>query len=484
MATNLKIIIDAVNRATAPLRKVTKDVRQFRNLVKLQAKDSGFTDFLSRTTRAAGNLGRQMRRLSGFSAVGGGILGYTFKKQFVDTPILFERYQIQLETLEGSSEKAKKAMEWIDAFAVNAPPQIEGVVESFAKLRTFGLDPMNGTMQAIVDQSEKLGGGQERLNGIVLALGQAWTKQKLQGEEALQLIERGVPVWDLLSKATGRSAVELQELSSKGKLTRKSISLLIDEMGKNAEGAAKKQMKTFGGMLSNLQDHWGRFTRMVMDAGVFDHMKNKLQGFLERLDMIAESGHLQIIADEFAGKLIVFFKEAWKAGRQLISVIDKLANTIGGYKNLMIGVGLIITGPLLAAVASFTAAITSLAVTIIPLIGGAFGAALIAAAPLIAAVTALGAAIALIYTRWEKMADGLKQLKENFSFISERDPSAPAVDRRGRVKTLDQLKTKTEVGGEIHVKIDSEGRPKIGRMSKRNKNVDIVATAGTMMTTP
>ncbi|MCW7554954.1 tape measure protein [Endozoicomonas gorgoniicola] len=63
------------------------------------------------------------------------------------------------------------------------------VADAFTALKNFGLDPMDGTLQAIVDQTSKLGGGMERLNGISLALGQAWAKQKLQGEEILQLVE-------------------------------------------------------------------------------------------------------------------------------------------------------------------------------------------------------------------------------------------------------------------------------------------------------
>ncbi len=45
----------------------------------------------------------------------------------------------------------------------------------------------------------------ERLNGISLAVGKAWAKQKLQGEEIMMLLERGVPVWELLEKVTGKN---------------------------------------------------------------------------------------------------------------------------------------------------------------------------------------------------------------------------------------------------------------------------------------
>lgn len=38
---------------------------------------------------------------------------------------------------------------------------------------------------AMVDTMAASGGGVEQLDGLVLALGQAWTKGKLQGEEAL-----------------------------------------------------------------------------------------------------------------------------------------------------------------------------------------------------------------------------------------------------------------------------------------------------------
>lgn len=63
-----------------------------------------------------------------------------------------------------------------------------------------------------------------------MALGQAWAKQKLQGEEILQLVERGVPVWDMLAKATGKNTVELQALSSAGRWPRRNHKALMDEI--------------------------------------------------------------------------------------------------------------------------------------------------------------------------------------------------------------------------------------------------------------
>ena len=74
------------------------------------------------------------------------------------------------------------------------------------------------------------------------ASGQAWAEQKLQGEEILQLVEPGVPIWSLLEKVTGKNTQELQKLSSAGKLGRDTIKLLTQEIGKSSEGAAAANM--------------------------------------------------------------------------------------------------------------------------------------------------------------------------------------------------------------------------------------------------
>ena len=78
----------------------------------------------------------------------------------------------------------------------------------------------------------------ERLQGIASALGQAYAKQKLQTEEILQLVERGVPVWGMLEKITGKNAAQLSKLASEGRLGRDVIAALTKEIGASAEGAA------------------------------------------------------------------------------------------------------------------------------------------------------------------------------------------------------------------------------------------------------
>ncbi|EQB8447958.1 tape measure protein, partial [Pseudomonas aeruginosa] len=189
----------------------------------------------------------------------------------------FENLQNRLTSLMGSVAEGERATAWIKTFAKDTPLQLSDVADAFALLKAYGLDPMDGSLKAIEDQSEKLGGGMERLEGITTAVGQAWAKQKLQTEEILQLVERGVPAWDMLAKVTGKNAAQLEDLASKGKLGRDVIKALVDEMGRSSEGAAAKAMSTLTGLVSNLGDTAADFLNRIANAGALDHVKNKLK---------------------------------------------------------------------------------------------------------------------------------------------------------------------------------------------------------------
>lgn len=202
----------------------------------------------------------------------------------------------RMASLMGGIAQGEQATAWIKDFAKSTPLEVKDVTEAFALLKSYGLDPMDGSLQAIVDKNEQLGGGMERLQGISSALGQAYAKQKLQTEEILQLVERGVPAWTLLEKVTGKNAAQLAELASKGKLGRDVIAGLIDEMGRSAEGAAADNMSTLTGLVSNLSDVWSDFLNRIAKSGALDYAKEQLKGVAEYIDQMDKDGRLDKLA--------------------------------------------------------------------------------------------------------------------------------------------------------------------------------------------
>ncbi|WP_419832040.1 tape measure protein [Endozoicomonas atrinae] len=292
MASNnsvLNIVIRARDLAKGALTKVTARLRTM-------GKAS------QQTEHRFASLGRSIRNLV-LTSVG----FYAIKKAMqgvLNTGDQFERLEVQLNAIMGSMAEGEQAMAWIKEFTKNTPLELQEVADAFTALKNFGLDPMDGTLQAIVDQTSKLGGGMERLKGISLALGQAWAKQKLQGEEILQLVERGVPVWSLLEKVTGKNTQELQKLSSAGKLGREAIKGLIDEIGKSSAGAAKANMGLLSGLMSNMADRWTEFKDSIADAGWLAYVKTQLTAFGNKLDELGKNGKLQELAQKVSDGFI------------------------------------------------------------------------------------------------------------------------------------------------------------------------------------
>lgn len=216
----------------------------------------------------------------------------------------FERLESQVTALMGSIEGGKEATAWIKEFARDTPLQLEEVTSIFVKLKAFGLDPMNGTMKSVVDQAYKLGGSFQEVEGIALAVGQAWAKQKLQGEEILQLIERGVPVWDLLAKVTGKNTQELQSMVSAGELGRDTIKALMDEMGAQSTGAAATGMSQLSGLISNAKDNIADFYNQVATSGSLDWLKGQLADLNAEFKAMSDDGRLKKLAQEISDWLV------------------------------------------------------------------------------------------------------------------------------------------------------------------------------------
>ncbi|MFM1692780.1 tape measure protein [Aeromonas salmonicida] len=229
-----------------------------------------------------------------------------------------ERLDVQLKAVMGTIAGGAEASAWIQDFAKNTPLQLDEVTQVFVRLKAFGIDPMAGAMQGIVDQAYKLGGGFEEVQGISLALGQAWAKQKLQGEEILQLIERGVPVWQLLEQVTGKNTAELQKLSEAGKLGRDTIAALMNEIAAQSSGAARDNMSLLSGLISNAQDNLAKFYRLVSESGALDWLKGQLANLNAEFEAMARDGRLQAWAQRLSDGFI-------SLGETLKSLIQTLS---------------------------------------------------------------------------------------------------------------------------------------------------------------
>ncbi|MBQ4836039.1 tape measure protein [Pseudoalteromonas luteoviolacea] len=301
--------IDLDNLSEANNKLATKQRFAQKAISDTNAKLSKQQKLLERTSKSAEDYGGSVTSVTrDIVALGAAYIGIdqltTSISNIFTTGDKFERLGVQMTGLMGSIAGGEQATEWIKEFTKSTPLQLSEVSEAFVKLKAFGIDPTDGAMQAIVDTAFKLGGSFEQVEGISLALGQAWSKQKLQGEEILQLIERGVPVWDLLQNVTGKNVQELQKLSSAGKLGRDVISDLMDEMGRDSAGSAAAQMQLLSGQVSNAKDNLDQFYNLIAQSGAMDWLKQQLTDLNKEFAAMAADGRLKAWAQSISDTIV------------------------------------------------------------------------------------------------------------------------------------------------------------------------------------
>ena len=214
-----------------------------------------------------------------------------------------ERTKIQLTQLYGDQAAGNKAFNDIRALAKELGVSFDATREAAVRLKAVGLEPLDGTLRSLINANALVGGSQETLLGIITQLGQGYAKQKLQTEDLLSIAERGIPIFDLLAKVTGKQGAELNKLIESGKIGRVEIKALIDELGRSADGAAAKSIGTLGSLVTQLKDQFTAFLERIANSGAADFFKEKLKAIRNEIELMVTDGRLQKFAEDTSNSI-------------------------------------------------------------------------------------------------------------------------------------------------------------------------------------
>lgn len=242
-------------------------------------------DNLEKKAEAVGKAMGRMAGIAGAAVVAGfGFLG----KSVLDTSAKFESYLATLETIEGSSAKAETALDWISDFAKTTPYEVDELTAAFIKLRSYGLDPMDGSMTILGDTASGMG---KSIDQVVEAMADAST---FQFERLRELGIVASQAGDEVTFSWVENGVSMRRTIAK---TSSDVTKFLNEVwGKKFSGAMLRQSKTWNGMMSNLGDSWVEFQRKIGDAGFFDTVKNKLADVMDQVAKWADDGTIDRVA--------------------------------------------------------------------------------------------------------------------------------------------------------------------------------------------
>jgi len=267
--STVELIVDAA-RAINPLRRTTAETKKLVEATKKADNNIRKANSTLRATgRAADTASKGVNKLG--KAVKGLALGFgifqTGKFVIFKTAEL-QRQTRSLEVLTGSLDNAKSIISELQAFGAVTPFTSAELIETAKRLKAFGVET-----EAVTDITKRLadvaGATGADLGGITLAFGQIQAKGRLQGEELLQLQERGVGLQDQLRKQYGLTADEFQKALEQGRFgadaVRFALVELTEEGGKYADGAIA-QSDTLAGKFSTLLDNVGRLATKIGDT--------------------------------------------------------------------------------------------------------------------------------------------------------------------------------------------------------------------------
>ena len=239
-----------------------------------------------KTAQSMSAVEKAMQGLTGMVAgIGFGMLA----KSVLDTNREMESLRASLKSVMGSAQGAQAAFDSILKFAKDTPYEVKGLTQTFIMLQNMGIKPTQKVMQSLTDQASLLGGSQEVLTSIALQLGQAHSKGKLQMEDMVVLMQRGVHVMKLLGEVTGKNAAELSDMSAKGTITVDMIDKLIVKMGEAAAGSNANAMETLNGKISSLSDAWHSFEDALLNDKSEGYLKTVVSNWTAWLDYFKDS---------------------------------------------------------------------------------------------------------------------------------------------------------------------------------------------------
>lgn len=284
-----------------------QDVRQEIDRTAKQA--SGFSNMLSTAIGTATGIAVT----KAVSAIGNLIkstkdLGFEFNA-------LVETSTQAFETMLGSSKAANQFLDQLKDFAKKTPFELPGLIDSAQKLLAFNFtaESIIPTLTTIGDAVAGLGGSPEKLNRVIVAIGQIKSKGKLQAQEMLQLTEAGISAWDMLAKKLGVTIPEAMKMTEKGMISADTaINAVLEGMDKKFAGLMSKQSKSFTGLTSTVKDMFRELAARLTKPW-FDNAKRGLEGMIKLME-----------SDKFKA----FFESA-------VKLSEKLANKVAAVKSAL-----------------------------------------------------------------------------------------------------------------------------------------------------
>lgn len=250
----------------------------------LSAKDNGFTSsfkkaqslletFSSGSKKAGGSsqgLGSALKSVVGgmsiynlgAKAVAQATQSVSSAMSRADTLYLFKR---NMTEVTGSTQEASKYLNELSEKTTGTAYALDSVANSTQSFASSNIEVGKSLQYSgrFMDLISRYGDGtNETFKRVTMQMNQMAAKGKANLGDINSALEAGIPVWKILSDATGKSMGEMRDYVESGKMTAEEFFDAMMKGSKNVEGIAKDGAKTWSGAIGIMKS---RFTLGMTD---------------------------------------------------------------------------------------------------------------------------------------------------------------------------------------------------------------------------
>lgn len=189
-----------------------------------------------------------------------------------------EQANVAFTQMLGSATEARAFLEELQNFAARTPFEFPDLVRSAQRLKAMGFAAAEviPIMTDIGNATSAMGAGPEVINRVVIAFGQIQSRGKAAAQEMMQLTEAGIPAWQYLADAIGKSVPEAMQEVQYGFISAEvTLAAVRAGMQRDFGGMMDVQSKTFNGLISTLKDNM-RIMLGELTGPMFAEMKTSL----------------------------------------------------------------------------------------------------------------------------------------------------------------------------------------------------------------
>lgn len=233
-----------------------------------------------------------------------------------------KQYEIAFQTMLKSASAGKQMLKDLQTFAANTPFDVPGVVSAGQQLMAFGFqaEEVIPMLTALGDTAAGLGKGTAGVGQLAYALGQMRTSGTLKTQDMMQLTTAGVNAWEILAEASGKTVMEIKELTEKGAIdSTAAVEVIVG-------GMMAKTADEVTGLMANIEETVGT-TAAVLGSYMTEAFNVK--GILKTVSEALGEFQDKMRSAQEAGKS---FGEAIRESvpAPLIVAIGALAGVLGG----------------------------------------------------------------------------------------------------------------------------------------------------------